>query len=118
MSICFYTHFHRDFPFNFESSWVKACYAGGTGAYEWHPPSEKGPFTNVTVDSEILKYKHYYFRATEEEFLRAIGQQVTDSYVANLSFEMPQYVGVGSYRRYISPLDKDNPQENITMPAN
>ena len=32
MSICFYTHFHRDFPFNFESSWVKACYAGGTGA--------------------------------------------------------------------------------------
>ena len=119
MSICFYTHFHRDFPFNFESSWVKACYAGGTGAYEWHPPSEKGPFTNVTVDSEILKYKHYYFRATEEEFLRAIGQQVTDSYVANLSFEMPQYVGVGSYRRYLYILDaENNPHEKVVMPAN
>jgi len=117
-NIKMFMHLHKDFPFNFDSSWVKACYAGGTGPYEWHPPSDKGAFINVTLGG-ILKYRHYYSGISENEFLRAIGQQATDCYVSNLGYDMPDYVGVGSYRRYLFIVDAhNNPHEKVTMPAN
>ena len=110
------THFHREFPFNFDSSWLKASYAGGTEAYEWKPPTEEGEYTNVTTRDFIFKYRHYYGMTTENNFLRAMGQQVTDYYLANLDTDA-EYLGVASYRRYLDP-SSSNPELKITMPAN
>lgn len=110
-------HFHKDFPFNHESSWMKACYAGGTGPYEWYPPSETGNFINVTNDSGILKYKHHFVGASENDFLKAIGQQVTDLYVSTLNDA--DYYGVGSYRRYLTFENAlRTPNDKIAMPPN
>ena len=116
-NIKMFMHLHRDFPFNFESSWVKACYAGGTGPYEWHPPSEKGPFINVTPHG-ILNYRHYYSTTEEQNFLKAIGQQATDCAVTNIE-PYADYYGLGSYRRYLLLTDAHRiPDEKVTMPAN
>ena len=115
-NIQMFMHFHRDFPFNFESSWVKACYAGGTGPYEWHPPSDKGPFTNVTRGG-ILKYRHHYSSVEESDFLKAMGQQATECYVANTNIDA-DYYGVGSYRRYLLLTDAYRvAADKVTMPA-
>ena len=117
MSLLVFSHHHKAFPFNFQSSWLKACYAGGTGAYEWHPPSDEGPFINVTIESGILKYKQYYFKATEEEFLRAIGQQVTERWILEKTPQV-DYLGCTTYRRHLL-LDKHAEKNvaKISMPA-
>ena len=117
MSLLVFSHHHKAFPFNFQSSWLKACYAGGTGAYEWHPPSDEGPYINVTGDSGILKYKHYYSKATEEEFLRAIGQQVTERWILEKTPQV-DYLGCTTYRRHLL-LDKHAEKNvaKISMPA-
>ena len=113
--VVMFTHFHKDFVFNHNSSWVKACYAGGTGPYEWHPPNNNGEFINVT-DGGILKYKKYY-DTTEQEFLIAMGQQATDCYLANENYDA-EYYGVGSYRRYLMISDSITELgEKVTVPA-
>ena len=47
MNINMMIHTHKEYAFNFDSSWVKASYAGGSGPFEWHPPSPNGEYTNV-----------------------------------------------------------------------
>ena len=117
-NIRMFVHLHKEFPFNYESNWVTPCYAGGTGPYEWHPPVDRKEFVNVTHHG-ILNYKHYYPIISEQEFLRAIGQQATDVFAANLGLNGPDYVGVNSYRRYLYILDAHrNPHEKIIMSAN
>ena len=115
-NIKMFMHFHRDFPFNFESSWVKACYSGGTGPYEWYPPSDKGSFINVTPHG-ILKYRHYYAVTEEENFLKAIGQQATDCAVTDIE-PYADYYGLGSYRRYLLLTDAHRvTADKVTMSA-
>ena len=64
-------HTHKEYAFNFDSSWVKASYAGGTGPYEWHPPSPNGEYTNVNSGlNTINKYRHYYYKVDELDFLK------------------------------------------------
>lgn len=109
-----FVHFHKEFPFNFDSTWVTPCFAGGTGTYEWYP-DRINDYTNVvTFPKNILQYKFYYKDLTENEFLRAIGQQVTDFFAANVETNA-EYISVGSYRRYLL-IDKDRTEEKITMP--
>lgn len=111
------THFHRDFPFNFDSSWLKACFAGDKVG-DATPPSDRGEFINVTTDEFLSKYKRYYSNLSNEEFLRAIGQQVTDYYLANLDTDA-DYLGVASYRRYLDILNADKISgDKITAAAN
>jgi hypothetical protein len=102
MNINMMIHTHKEYAFNFDSSWVKASYAGGRGAYEWHPPSPNGEYTNVNSGlNTVSKYRHYYSHIDELDFLKAIGQQATDYYLANNDTDS-EYLGVGSYRRYLA----------------
>lgn len=117
-NIKMFVHLHKEFPFNYDSSWVFPCYAGGTGPYEWQPPVDRKEFINVTRNG-ILNYKHHYPMISEQEFLRAMGQQATEVFAANLGLNTPDYIGVNSYRRYLYILDAHrNPYEKITLPAN
>jgi hypothetical protein len=92
------SHFHRDFPFNHASSWIKAGYAGGTGPYEWHPPSDSGNFINVTPGG-VTEYKHYYTGVTEHDFLRAMGQQASEYWLWKNC--QTDFIGCTTYRRYL-----------------
>ena len=70
------SHFHKDFPFNHNSSWMRAAFAGGTGAYEYYPPSKDGVWINTSREQKrIQEYQHYYSSVSELEFLKAMGQQ-------------------------------------------
>ena len=66
------SHFHKDFPFNHNSSWMRAAYAGGTGAYEYYPPSKEGVWVNTSREqNRIQEYHHFYRGVTELEIGRA-----------------------------------------------
>ena len=110
-----FSHFHKSFPFNFNSSWVKASYSGGTGPYEWHRPSDDGEYINVTTGDFIRKYRHYYSMISEDLFLKAMGQQVSEYYVTHLDTSA-EYLGCSSYRRFLM-IDQNDSRERIDMPA-
>jgi len=109
-----FSHFHKPFPFNFHSSWVKATYSGGTGPYEWHSPTDDD-YINVTSRNFLNKYRHYYSSIEEWEFLRAIGQQVTDYYTTHLDTSS-EYLGCASYRRFLW-IDPNDMNERKNLPA-
>jgi hypothetical protein len=92
------SHFHKDFPFNHESSWIKAAYAGKHEAYGWHEPGP-GNWINTSHHKSIHDYFHYYSGCTEDEFLRAMGQQASEYYLwKNASAD---FIGCTTYRRYL-----------------
>ena len=112
MNTLMLSHFHKDFPFNHESSWVTPCYAGGTGPYEWHPPGE-GNYKNINFGKpSIMDLQHYYRSVPEENFLRAIGAEATTYWLLKHANDFEQeYIGTTSYRRY---LLLNNPTSNET----
>ena len=98
------SHSHKDFPFNHESSWMKATYAGKHEAYGWHEPGP-GNWINTTYCKSIHEYFHYYSGCTEDEFLRAMGQQASEYYLwKNTSAD---FIGCTTYRRYLK-FDETN----------
>ena len=102
MSVLLFSHFHKDFPFNHDSSWVTPCYAGGTGPYEWKPPGE-GKYKNINFgEPSIMDFRHYYGKVSEEKFLKAIGAEATTYWALKSAdnFE-EEYMGTTSYRRYL-----------------
>jgi len=112
MNTLMLSHFHKDFPFNHDSSWVTPCYAGGTGPYEWHPPGE-GNYKNINFGKpSIMDLQHYYRSVPEENFLRAIGAEATTYWLLKHANDFEQeYIGTTSYRRY---LLLNNPTSNET----
>lgn len=101
MSLALYSHFHKDFPFNWKSKWIIPTYAGGLEPYSWHSPNDSKPFTNVNrAPGEINKFKHHYYNATEDEFLRAMGQQATEYWMIENAKNF-DYIGCTTYRRYL-----------------
>ena len=118
MSVMMFSHHHKEFAFDFDSSWIKASYAGGREPYTWHPPSDKGQYLNVSVGSDtIFKYRHIYSKYTEDEFLRAMGCDATNYYI--LKHDMgAEYLGTNGYRRYLIPTWADRSESQINMPAN
>ena len=104
------SHCHKEFPFNFKSSWLKASYAGEKAPYGWHPPFP-GEWINTTAQKSIHEYQHYYSGVSEHEFLKAMGQQATEYYL--WKYGQADYIGVGSYRRYLLVSEFDNIKELI-----
>jgi len=100
MSLVMYSHFHKDFPFNWNSKWIVPTYAGGLEPFSWQSPDESKPFTNVNRSKEdIHKFQLHYHGCTEDQFLRALGQQATEYWMMkNCTHD---YVGCRTYRRYL-----------------
>ena len=93
-------HFHKEFPFNFNSSWVRAGYAGGTGAYEYYPPTNEGVWINTSREvNKIQEYRHYYSHVEENVFLKAMGQQSSEYWLWKYAKE--DFIGCSTYRRYL-----------------
>ena len=92
------SHFHKDFPFNHESSWLKAAYAGSHAPYKWQPPGP-GNWINTSQHKSVYGFRHYYSMCSEDEFLRALGQQASEYYL--LHYGRADYVGCTTYRRYL-----------------
>jgi hypothetical protein len=110
MSILVYNHFHKHFPFNNESSWVKATYAGD-------PPGGFNTYIDVcAADKNILEYKKYYDRenVSKDNFLNAMGQLATEYWILK-NPPATEYVGCGTYRRYLF-LSKNIDADKIIMP--
>lgn len=118
MSLVLYSHFHKEFPFNWNSKWILPTYAGGKEPYCWYSPDESKPFLNVNHGGDTIhKYRHHYSMCSEEIFLRALGQQATEYWM--LTHEHTHdYVGCTTYRRYLM-LDSDASKNvaKIAMPA-
>ena len=101
------SHSHKDFPFNHESSWLKAAYAGSHAPYGWSAPGP-GNWINTSQHASIYKYRHYYPTCNEDEFLRAMGQQASEYYLwKNASAD---FIGCTTYRRY---LKFDEPESSV-----
>ena len=101
------SHFHKDFPFNHESSWLKAAYAGSHAPYGWHPPGP-GNWINTSHHKSVYEYRHYYGTLNEDEFLRALGQQASEYYL--WKHARADFIGCTTYRRYLDfkgDLDKN-----------
>lgn len=94
------SHFHKEFPFNFQSSWMKAAYAGTHQPYGYHQPfGSKDDWINTTQHKSIHEYQHYYSGCHEDEFLRAMGQQASEYYL--WKYGKADYIGCTTYRRYL-----------------
>lgn len=118
MSLALYSHFHKEFPFNWNSKWVIPTYTGGREAYAWMSPDETKPFRNVNSSGETInKFRHYYSSVSEDEFLRALGQQATEYWMINNAKDF-DYLGCTTYRRYLL-LDRKAEKNvaKIEMPA-
>lgn len=114
------SHTHKEYPFNFDSSWVVPAYAGGSAPTEWHPNDDR--YINVyqdglDVNKTIRRYRGYYSHVDETSFLKAMGQQATDYYLYANDFTS-RYLGVGSYRRYLAPLQGvGHMEEKLIVPS-
>jgi hypothetical protein len=100
MSLALYSHFHKTFPFNRKSDWLFATYAGGRQAYKWMPPDNDGNYINVNTGDSIDVFRKYYSSASEDEFLRAMGQQATEYWLLKNTPRV-DYIGCTTYRRYL-----------------
>jgi len=110
------SHFHKDFPFNHNSSWMRAAFAGGTGAYEYYPPSKEGVWINTSREQKrIQEFQHYYSSVSELEFLKAMGQQPSEYWL--WKYGQFDYLGCTTYRRYLLMDNIDTDAAKITMAA-
>lgn len=111
-----YSHFHTDFPFNYQSNWFFATYSGGKEPYEWIPPNNYGKFINVNSGEKnkcIDNYRNYYINNTENEFLNAMGQQATEYWLYK-NTPTADFIGCTTYRRYLL-FSNNVPQAKIQM---
>ena len=112
-------HFHKSFPFNHKSTWLKPSYAGGKEPFMYKPPEDNDNFLNVNSGQNTINdLKHYYSssRITEDEFLRAMGVLASEYWLLKNTPEV-DYIGCTSYRRYLSLTDDDQAVGKIIMPA-
>jgi len=118
MSIVLYSHFHKSFPFNKESTWVKPVFTGGLQAYTSVPPDNHIPYFNVNNGNDTINnFKHYYTKASENDFLRAMGQQATEYWMLRHTPD-EEYMGCTTYRRYLLLNDESRKDvAKIVMPA-
>lgn len=111
MSLALYSHFHKDFPFNWNSKWIIPTYAGGKQPFAWQSPDSSKPYTNVNQGTDTVhNLRHIYSRVDEDAFLRALGQQATEYWMWKNCINH-DYIGCTTYRRYLL-LDR-NAEKNV-----
>lgn len=113
MSLVMYSHFHRQFPFNFNSSWMKAAYAGGKHS-QISPPDPYNPYVNVNESGDTIdSFRSYFPNLSEDDFLKMMGQQATEYYLWKQT-PNAEYIGCTTYRRYLF-LFKEGPIKDTTV---
>ena len=113
------SHFHKSFPFNHKSTWLKPSYAGGKEPFMYKPPEDNGNFLNVNSGQNTINdLKHYYSSSgiTEDEFLRAMGVLASEYWLLKNTPEV-DYIGCTSYRRYLSLTNDNQTVGKMIMPA-
>lgn len=106
-----FVHFHKEFPFNFDSSWMQA-----TGDGVGYPEPR---VTNVLrAPRSVLEFRKYYHGISDDDFLAALGALATEFWLLHQTPDV-EYVGCTTYRRYLlidSGLTNTNPV--LTAEAN
>lgn len=109
MSVCLYPHFHKPFPYNQNSSWIKPC----------HVDNVEIGNNSIYIDW-IFDDLYKYYEAegvSKDDFLKALGQQATEYYLLKNPPDM-EYIGCVTYRRMLSFRPEIPIYENeVTMPA-
>jgi len=108
-SILMLSHFHKSFPFNHKSTWLKPSYAGGKDPFKYKPPEDNSNFINVNTNKSINDFRHYYNGVSEDEFLRAMGVLASEYWLLKNTPEV-DYIGCATYRRYLF-LNIDAPKD-------
>ena len=98
MNLKVYSHFHKEFPINRNSSWLVPTFAASSEEYG-HSSLPSG-YTNVTAfGGGINKFKWYYSSKTDEDgFLKAMGQQATEYWMLDQNPTV-DYIGCSTYRK-------------------
>ena len=111
MNLKVYSHFHKEFPVNLESSWLVPTFAALSEAFAYSP--EK--YTNITkFGGGINKFRWYYSAKTDEDgFLKAMGQQATEYWMLEQNPNV-DYIGCSTYRRYLM-VDSEAPKNVAKM---
>ncbi len=110
MSACLFPHFHKPFPYNQESTWIKPCYVDDV---------EIGN-NSIHIDWIFDDLYQYYHAegVSKEDFLRAFGQQSTEYYLLKNPPDV-DYIGCVTYRRMLCFVPEIPVYENqINLPAN
>jgi hypothetical protein len=116
-SILMLSHFHIDYPFNLNSSWMKVSHAGDVNFQ--NPQLTEFSINTSLAEDRIQKYQKYYPDVSEKDFLKAMGQQATEYWLwKNCDAD---YIGCTTYRRYLliegaQPEDVDTAK--IVYPTN
>lgn len=110
MSACLFPHFHKPFPYNENSTWIKPCYVDDV---------EIGN-NSIYIDWIFDDLYQYYEveGVSKEDFLRAFGQQATEYYLLKNTPDYVDYIGCVTYRRMLCFRPEIPVYENqINMPA-
>lgn len=101
MSLIMYSHFHKQFPFNFNSSWMRAVYTGGREE-QINPPDPYSPYIDINKSGDTINsFRHYFPNLTENQFLTMMGFLATEYFLWKQHSNDVDFIGCGSYRRYL-----------------
>lgn len=106
-----FVHLHKEFPFNFGSSWMQA-----TGDGIGYPDPR---LINVLRGARtVLDFRNYYAGVSDDDFLAAFGGQATEYWLLHQTPDV-EFIGYTTYRRYLL-LDRGmtNPNPVLTAEAN
>ena len=93
MSICIYPHFHKPFPYNEKSDWIKPCHVDKVDI------GKNSIFIDWIYDDF---YKYYEAEGvSKDDFLKAFGQQATEYWLLKEQPEVDN-IGCNTYRRMLS----------------
>lgn len=117
MSVLLFSHFHKEFPFYHESSWIKPTFASDSVT-----TSIPGGGNYIDVNTgykSIMDFKHYYSSITDDEFIKAMGAEATSYWLLqNANHFEEEYIGNTSYRRYFMLNGDSNvPDKLVTAPT-
>ena len=103
MAIAYYAHFHRPFPFDPDSTWVRAVSFIDDLSASGIPALSRGP-------GSIDDFRRYMPGVSDARFAHIFGQQAAD-YWLNKRGPNSDFVGCSTYRRYLA-IDEGHAYSN------
>ena len=103
MAIAYYAHFHRPFPFDPDSTWVRAVSFIDDLSASGIPALSRGP-------GSIDDFRRYMPGVSDARFAHIFGQQAAE-YWLNKRGPNSDFVGCSTYRRYLA-IDEGHAYSN------